>query len=99
MVSHDAHHAVGSYACIIAVSWLGARTIVAGNMTTGQLMSLFTYTMNILMSLMFIAMVFVMLTMAASAERICEVLNEKSSLTNKEQAVTEVPNGPLPSMT
>ena len=84
------------YACIIAVSWLGARTIVAGNMTTGQLMSLFTYTMNIMMSLMFIAMVAVMLTMAkSSAERICEVLNEKSSLTNKEQAVTEVPNGSI----
>lgn len=84
------------YACIIAVSWLGARTIVAGNMTTGQLMSLFTYTMNIMMSLMFIAMVAVMLTMAkSSAERICEVLNEKSSLTNKEQAVTEVPDGSI----
>ena len=84
------------YACIIAVSWLGARTIVAGNMTTGQLMSLFTYTMNIMMSLMFIAMVAVMLTMAkSSAERICEVLNEKSSLTNKGQAVTEVPDGSI----
>ena len=84
------------YACIIAVSWLGAKTIVAGNMTTGQLMSLFTYTMNIMMSLMFIAMVAVMLTMAkSSAERICEVLNEKSSLTNKEQAVTEVPDGSI----
>ena len=84
------------YACIIAVSWLGARTIVAGDMTTGQLMSLFTYTMNILMSLMFIAMVAVMLTMArSSAERICEVLNESSDLTNKERAVTEVPNGAI----
>ena len=79
-----------------AVSWLGARTIVAGDMTTGQLMSLFTYTMNILMSLMFIAMVAVMLTMArSSAERICEVLNESSDLTNKERAVTEVPNGAI----
>ncbi len=84
------------YACIIAVSWLGAKTIVAGDMTTGQLMSLFTYTMNILMSLMFIAMVAVMLTMAkSSAERICEVLNESSDLTNKEQAVMEVPNGAI----
>ena len=84
------------YACIIAVSWLGAKTIVAGNMTTGQLMSLFTYTMNILMSLMFIAMVAVMLTMArSSAERICEVLNETSDLSNKEQAMTEVPNGSI----
>ena len=84
------------YACIIAVSWLGAKTIVAGDMTTGQLMSLFTYTMNILMSLMFIAMVAVMLTMAkSSAERICEVLNESSDLTSKEQAVMEVPNGAI----
>ena len=84
------------YACIIAVSWLGAKTIVAGDMTTGQLMSLITYTMNILMSLMFIAMVAVMLTMAkSSAERICEVLNESSDLTNKEQAVMEVPNGAI----
>ena len=84
------------YACIIAVSWLGAKTIVAGDMTTGQLMSLFTYTMNILMSLMFIAMVSVMLTMAkSSAERICEVLNESSDLTNKAQAVTEVPSGAI----
>ena len=84
------------YACIIAVSWLGAKTIVAGDMTTGQLMSLFTYTMNILMSLMFIAMVAVMLTMAkSSAERICEVLNESSDLTNNEQAVMEVPNGAI----
>ena len=82
------------YVCIIAVSWLGAKIIVAGDMTTGQLMSLFTYTMNILMSLMFIALVSVMLTMAkSSAERICEVLHESSDLTNKEQAVTEVPNG------
>ena len=56
------------YACIIAVSWLGARTIVAGNMTTGQLMSLFTYTMNIMMRLMLIAMVADMLTMAKSSE-------------------------------
>ncbi len=84
------------YACIIAVSWLGAKTIVVGDMTTGQLMSLFTYTMNILMSLMFIAMVAVMLTMAkSSAERICEVLNETSDLSSKEQAVTEVPNGSI----
>ncbi len=84
------------YACIIAVSWLGAKTIVVGDMTTGQLMSLFTYTMNIMMSLMFIALVSVMLTMAkSSAERICEVLNETSDLSNKAQAVTEVPNGDI----
>ena len=84
------------YACIIAISWLGAKSIVVGGMTTGQLMSLFTYTMNILMSLMMIAMVAVMLTMAkSSAERICEVLHEKSSLTDEANPVLEVENGAI----
>jgi len=69
------------YSCILLISWLGAKLIVLdGTMTTGQLMSLFTYTIQILMSLMMISMVFVMVTMArSSAERIVEVLNEKSS--------------------
>lgn len=84
------------YACIIALSWLGARNIAVGDMTTGQLMSLFTYTTNILMSLMMIAMVTVMISMAkSSAERICEVLDEKSSLTNGPHPVTEVDNGSI----
>ena len=82
------------YACIIAISWLGAKAIAVEGMTTGQLMSLFTYTMNILMSLMMIAMVAVMLSMAKpSGERICEVLNEKSSLTNGKNPVETVENG------
>ena len=82
------------YACIIAISWLGAKAIAVEGMTTGQLMSLFTYTMNILMSLMMIAMVAVMLSMAkSSGERICEVLNEKSSLTNGKNPVETVENG------
>ena len=82
------------YACIIAISWLGAKAIAVEGMTTGQLMSLFTYTMNILMSLMMIAMVAVMLSMAkSSGERICEVLNEKSSLTNGKSPVETVENG------
>ena len=82
------------YACIIASSWLGAKAIAVEGMTTGQLMSLFTYTMNILMSLMMIAMVAVMLSMAkSSGERICEVLNEKSSLTNGKNPVETVENG------
>ena len=73
------------YTCIILLSWLGAKTIVVGGMTTGDLMSMFTYTMNILMSLMMIAMVTVMISMAkSSAERICGVLEEKSDLTSKE---------------
>lgn len=84
------------YTCIILLSWLGAKSIAVGNMTTGQLMSLFTYTTNILMSLMMIAMVTVMITMAkSSAERICEVLNEKSSLTNGEHPVLTVENGDI----
>ena len=84
------------YACIIAISWLGAQIIVVGDMTTGQLMSLFTYTMNILISLMMIAMVAVMLSMAkSSGERICEVLNETSNLADKADPVMEVENGDI----
>lgn len=84
------------YACMLLLSWLGARMIVSESMTTGQLMSLFTYTMNILMSLMMIAMVTVMVTMAkSSAERICEVLKEKSSMGNKPAAVREVADGSI----
>ncbi|MBE5960162.1 MAG: ABC transporter ATP-binding protein [Lachnospiraceae bacterium] len=84
------------YTCILLISWLGAKMIVGGSMTTGQLMSMFSYTMNILMSLMFMAMVFVMVTMAkSSAERIVEVLEEKSDLTNKEDPVYEVKDGSI----
>ena len=82
------------YSCIIALSWLGAKMIVAGSLTTGELMSLLTYCMNIMMSLMMLSMVFVMLAMSiASAERICEVLNEKSDITNPENPVYEVADG------
>lgn len=88
------------YACMILISWFGARTIVltggdpVNGMSTGQLMSLITYTMQILMSLMMLSMVFVMITMArASAERIVEIKTEISDLKNKEQPITEVPNG------
>ncbi len=71
------------YACILAISWLGAKMIVGGSLTTGQMMSLLAYCMNILMSLMMLSMIFVMVTMSmASAERITEVLNEKADLTN-----------------
>ena len=84
------------YVCILMLSWLGARMIVSESMTTGQLMSLFTYTMNILMSLMMIAMVTVMVTMAkSSADRICEVLKEKSSMENKPGAVRTVADGSI----
>ena len=84
------------YVCILMLSWLGAQMIVSESMTTGQLMSLFTYTMNILMSLMMIAMVTVMVTMAkSSADLICEVLKEKSSMENKPGAVRTVADGSI----
>lgn len=84
------------YSCILLLSWLGARTIVAGNMTTGTLMSLFTYTVQILMSLMMISMVFVMLTMAkTSAERILEVLEEESTIQNPAEPITKVADGSI----
>ena len=82
------------YTCILLLSWLGAKMIVSNTMSTGELMSLFTYTLNILMSLMFLSMVFVMVIMSkSSAERITEVLNEKSDLANDENPVYEVKDG------
>ncbi len=84
------------YACILIISWLGAKMIVAGGLTTGEMMSLLTYCMNILMSLMMVSMIFVMLTMSyASAKRIAEVLQEKTDLTNPEKPVEEVSNGSI----
>ena len=85
------------YTCILLISWLGAQMIVSsGNtaFTTGELMSMLAYCMNILMSLMMLSMVFIMVTMsAASARRVAEVLSEQSSLTNGENPVTEVKDG------
>ena len=85
------------YTCILLISWLGAKMIVSsGNtaFTTGELMSMLAYCMNILMSLMMLSMVFIMVTMsAASARRVAEVLSEQSSLTNGEDPVTEVKDG------
>ena len=84
------------YGCILVISWLGANSIVAGNMTTGTLMSLFTYTMQVLMNLMMISMIFVMLTMSkTSAERIIEVLDEESTIKNPAQPVMEVADGSI----
>ena len=85
------------YTCILLISWIGAKMIVVnGTMTTGELMSLFTYTMQILMSLMMISMVFVMVTMASSsAKRIAEVLDEKSTLHNPENPVYQVEDGSI----
>ena len=73
------------YSCILLLSWLGAKSIVGGSLTTGELTSLFSYTMNIMMSLMMLSMAFVMITMSlASARRISEVINEKSDLVSPE---------------
>lgn len=82
------------YSCILLISWVGAKMIVASTLTTGELMSLLTYCMNILMSLMMMSMVFVMVSMStASAERVAEVLNETSDLENPEHPVMDVPDG------
>lgn len=82
------------YGCILALSWLGAKQIVGGSLTTGQLTSMFSYVMSVLMSLMMLAMIFVMLTMSlASARRIAEVLEEQADLTDPDQPITVVPDG------
>ena len=82
------------YACILLISWVGANMIVSNTLTTGNLMSLLTYCMNILMSLMMLSMVFVMISMSvASGRRIAEVISEESDLQNPKQPVMEVPDG------
>ena len=82
------------YGCILAVSWFGARFIVAGSLTTGNLTSLFSYVMSVLMSLMMLSMVFVMITMsAASGRRIAEVLNEEPDMNGPDRPETEVRDG------
>lgn len=84
------------YASMLMISWFGARLIVDGSMTTGDLTSLFAYVMQILMSLMMLSMVIVMITMSkASAERIVEILEEKSDLHNPPNPVTTVKNGEI----
>ena len=84
------------YTCMILVSWLGAKQIVIGTMSTGNLMSFFTYIMQILSSLMMLSMVFVMITMSrASAERIVEVLDEQSDIANCDDPVYEVKDGSI----
>ena len=84
------------YFCIVMVSWLGAQFIVAGEMTTGELTSLFSYVMSLLMSLMMLSMVVVMISMSmASIRRISEVLNEKADLAEPTEPVCEVPDGSI----
>ncbi|MCR5120201.1 MAG: ABC transporter ATP-binding protein/permease [Lachnospiraceae bacterium] len=87
------------YSCILGISWVGAKMIVSSGgtlLTTGDLMSLLTYCMNILMSLMMISFIFVMVSMSsASIERVAEVLTEKSDITDPEDPVTEVADGSI----
>ncbi len=84
------------YGCIIALSWLGAHYIVDGTLTTGELTSLFTYVMSILMSLMMLSMIFVMLTQSASsAKRVAEVIEEEPDIVNPENALTTIEDGSI----
>ncbi|MCR5108192.1 MAG: ABC transporter ATP-binding protein/permease [Lachnospiraceae bacterium] len=82
--------------CILIIAWIGARMIVAGSLTTGDLMALLTYCMNILMNLMMVSMIFVMISMSvASGERICEVLNEEPDIKNPNSPIMEVRDGSI----
>lgn len=82
------------YGCIVAISWFGAKMIINGSLTTGELTSLFSYVMNILVSLMLLSMIFVMVSMSiASAKRIAEVLNENTDLRNPENPCYEIIDG------
>ena len=84
------------YACILLISWLGAHMVVSSTLTTGDLMALLTYCMNILMNLMMLSMVFVMISLSlASARRISEVLNERSTLHNPKEPLYDVPDGSI----
>ena len=84
------------YGCIIALSWMGAHYIVDGTLTTGELTSLFTYVMSILMSLMMLSMVFVMLTQsAASAKRVAEIIEEEPDIVNPANGITTIPDGSI----
>ena len=82
------------YGCIIAISWFGAQFVVAGTLTTGQITSLFSYVMSILMSLMMLSMIFVQITMSvASGKRVAEVINEVPDIVNPAGADSEIPDG------
>ena len=84
------------YSCMMVIFWFGSHFIVNDTLTTGELTSMFTYTMQILMSLMMLSMVFVMITMArSSAERISELLDTESDINDPEKPVTEIKNGDI----
>ncbi len=97
VISFNSPIMMGSvYACILLISWFGAHMIVVEELTTGAMMSLLTYCMNILMSLMMLSMIFVMITMSsASAKRIVEVMDEKTTLGNPDAPVMEVKDGSI----
>lgn len=83
-----------AYGCMLVIAWVGAHMIVSGTLSTGDLMALFNYCGNILMSLMFLSMIFVMLTMSAvSAKRIAEVINEKPDIVNPDNPVASIADG------
>ena len=87
---------IAIYSTLLIVYWFGAKQVVGGAMSTGELTSFITYMMQILSSLMMMSMIFVMIVISeASVERVAEVLNEKASLTNPEQAVTTIENGDI----
>lgn len=84
------------YGCILALSWFGAKFIVVGSLTTGELTSMFSYIMSIMMSLMMLSMIFVMISMsAASGRRIAEVLTEEPDIVNPENPSTEIRDGSI----
>ena len=84
------------YTCILVISWIGAHMIVSDELTTGELMTLLTYCMNILMNLMMLSMIFVMVSISmASGERIVEVLDEKADITNPDDPVMQVKDGSI----
>ncbi len=87
---------IAIYTCMIGASWLGAKLIVGGSMTTGELVGIITYAMQILMSLMILSLVFVMIIISkASAERVCEIIDEKADITNGKDPVFEVKDGSI----
>ena len=87
---------IGIYSTLLLVYWFGAKHVVSGSMTTGELTSFITYMMQILNSLMMISMIFVMIVISeASVERVAEVLREKATLTNPEHAITTIESGDI----
>jgi len=87
---------IAIYSTLLVVYWVGAKQVVGGSMTTGELTSFITYMMQILSSLMMVSMIFVMIVISeASVERVAEVLNEQATLTNPKNAVTTIETGDI----